>query len=351
MKKLSKKRLAWLNRQAILIRKAQRRKSGQAKVIPPWWHRSIDAPRIFSLRQKNTRAELLNFIDSIFSNKYPREKLRLNFQQTEQIMPEAMLLFLARLEQATTLKEQFSKIKIAPPINHNIRKQSRIMQVLSKVGAYELCNQDINIASTDETVFFWKKLHGNTKTPLNPKNIRNFLEDGEATTTSGILTVAVKEALLNILHHAYGSATGSWWAFVHVRGNKRTVVVCDLGIGIPGSIRQGGNDIQKQILSRVTRIADRLGHRPKDSEFIRGSVKYGASGTGNRHRGKGLPKMKQAIDSIDTSGALLNIFSNKGCYTVVSDRRNPILYDYPNSIGGTVVTWTIPINQDDVEER
>lgn len=349
MKKLSKHHWEWLKRRGILLRNKQKRNKCKppSKVIV-WWDRSIEAPRIFDLGNERYRTELLAFIDSMYATAKPAERLRLDFRGTERIVADAMLLFLARLELAVLDKTRFAKIKIALPINNDVRKQQRVRQVLTLVGVFSICGQNIHIQPTDDAVMFWKKLSGHTTNRLKPREINDFLEDN-ARGISNVLSAAFKEALLNIKHHAYHNDGGGWWSFVHIKDNATTVVVCDLGMGIPGSVKQADGEVQKQILNKITRFARRFGINPRDSDFIRGSIKYGASGTGQAHRGKGLPKMKQVVESIRSSGARLNIYSNRGCYTLRSGDSVPAaLHEYNDSIGGTVVTWTIPVDPNEV---
>lgn len=350
MRKISRHRREWLKQRELRIKRKQRRSKHTQTVSFKWWDRNIEAPRVFTLGDAWYRTKLIIFINNIFTNSKPAERLRLDFRGTEKIFADAMLLFVARLEQAVSDKGRFAKIKIAPPINSNLEKQNLIRQVLTLVGAFQLCGQKIHVEPTDDTVVFWKKLNGDSSNQLNPKEIIDFLEDG-ANGISTVLSAAVKEALLNIKHHAYDERKGGWWSFVHIRDNSRTVVVCDLGVGIPGSIRRANHQVQRQILRLITRFANRFGIEPRDHDFIRGSVRYGATGTGETHRGKGLPKMKQVVDSIDSPGAWLSIYSNKGCYTLSSGKRTPELREYRDSIGGTVVTWTIPIDVDETVEK
>lgn len=353
MHKLSKQKRAWLKLRSSKLVQRKVRKGSNSRSKPKdkkqekWWDRSLDAPEEFDLLDRHWRAELIGFIREMFKAENKNEKLRLSFQNTKKIQVDALLVFIARLEQAVGLSETFSLIKIAPS------KLNPINAVLTQTGALEICGQDFHInPQEDEAVVHWRKLQGNTTDKFDPRLIYRFLGETGGQKVSRVLFSAVKEALTNIKHHAYeGRKPGGWWIFIRTREDAHTVVVCDLGMGIPVSIEYGVEKHQKVVWEKIKKgVIEALGRPALDSEMIEESMEYGKSRTQEENRGKGLPKMKQVTELVTSARVVLRIDSNKGCYTKHSMLPKPSLSDYETSIGGTVVTWTIPLNVDEMIE-
>ena len=303
----------------------------------------LDAPRVIDIRSKDNRRQFLSFINKLLVVKSKKRYLRISFEATKHIIPEAMILFVSKLKQVCISNSDYHNIKVVPPRSLTCEDAEKIRQVLYRLRVYKITGQNITAECNHPQVINWHQMHGNVSDVFEPEKIKNFLQvDGRD--AESVLHKAFKEALINIQHHAYkSSSSGDWLAFVRAEGSIRTIVVCDLGIGIPESIAGGDNDAQKEIFGRVKKVANRFGRNPLDSEFIRGSVKLGVSGTGEKGRGKGLPQMKRVVDSIESSGSRLNIYSNRGCYTVFSGNITPQISNYKDSVGGTIITWSVPV--------
>lgn len=350
MKRLSKQTRQWLKQVHAKLRKQQSKPTGchhvNAAKKKPWWDRSVDAPESFRLREDDTHLTLLNFIEAVCTPEQPDEKLRISFKQTKRMHVDALLLFKANLERALQQKNG-GHIKIAPA------DLSSVNAVLTRVGILELCGQDFHInPSQDKSVLDWELLEGKAKDKLQPKAIHELLARSLGCDVPKVLFAAVREALLNIKHHAYKQGNGKWWLMtrLHKEDKVFTVVVCDLGRGIPNSIKQGDEATQREIWKKLQTFIESLplGSSLKDSKIIEESMQYGVSRTKQEYRGKGLPKMKEVVELSQTAKVGISIYSDRGCYTQLGGRETPILHDYPNSIGGTVVTWSIPMNADDV---
>lgn len=350
MKRLSKQMRQWLKQRQAKLRKQQSKPDVRQKtsntVKKLWWDRNIDAPESFRLRENDTHTNLLNFIKDVCTPEKPDEKLRIDFKQTTRVNVDALLLFKANLERELRRKSG-GCIKIAPA------DLSSVNAVLTRVGILELCGQDFHInPSQDKSVLNWELLQGDAKDKLQPEAIHQFLARTLGCNVPKVLFAAVREALLNIKHHAYRQGDGKWWLMtrLHKEDKVFTVVACDLGRGIPNSIKQGEEATQKEIRKKLQALLESLplGNSVKDSKIIEESMQYGVSRTKKGYRGKGLPKMKEVVELSQATKASISICSDRGCYTQLGGRETPILRDYPNSIGGTVVTWTIPMNVDDV---
>ena len=109
-----------------------------------------------------------------------------------------------------------------------------------------------------------------------------------------------------------------------------TVVFCDLGIGIPGTL-----PIKKPSLwKRFQNFGSQL-----DAHAIQEAIGESRTRTGLHHRGKG---MKQLVDVVARMGSgQVTIFSNKGSFTLKSNTES--IFQYKDNIFGTLINWRVPI--------
>ncbi len=352
MKKVSKKQKKHLkSSQALILKRNARRhqrklQKENGNKDKRWWDRSIDAPVYFSLSEEENHAELMNFIQSIYDNEKTNEVLRINFRNTRQMMVDALLLFVANLEKAIQQDHIFSSIRIAPS------KKRSVNAVLTQIGVLKLCNQDFHInPEEEEGIVYWRCLSGLVSKKLKPEEIFNFLKEAINQEPPRVLSKGISEALLNIKHHAYReNNSGTWWMLAHKNEEtkKYLIVVCDVGVGIPISINEGSEDYHKDIQAKLFDFFKKIGRKATDSEMIEVSMEVGKSRTGKTYRGKGLPAMKKVVEQFPDQSLMLNIYSNNGCFTQMSNKKKPILTQSNNSIKGTVVTWSIPLNVDDM---
>lgn len=338
MKKLTRKRRERIIKINLMLRKKVLHNKKEKTRY------SVDAPKIIDIRDKNNRKHFLHFISKLFLRRKVKGALRICFEKTKHITPEAMILFLAKLKLARSISRSYLDIKVVPPTDVDCEDAEKIRQVLHKVGVYEITGQSIKARCVHPMVTSWSVLKGNTSDPFDAAAVKDFLEIYDQQVDSA-LHKAFKEALINIGHHAFKRGKhGNWIAFVHINQDIRTVVVCDLGMGIPVSISQGSDDIQRELFNLVERLVNSVKRNPRDSDYIRGSIKYGISVTGKKGRGKGLAQMKQVVDSLENGKSKLNIYSNKGLYNVSSGDASASLEDYSGSIGGTIITWSVPVS-------
>ena len=306
---------------------------------------SVEAPKVFSLRDPVDHQNVLDFIDDIFSNLRPKEKLRLDFSKTEGMFVDAALVFMANLDKALKYRPAEALIKVAPA------KLRPINAVLTQIGVLELCDQDFHINPLEEGAADWLGFSGDSEEKFIPKDIYDYLEKAYKKPPPRLLFSAINEALLNIKHHAYcDSESGTWWMLAKKSDDKFTIVVCDVGVGIPVSLQVGVEEHQRLATRYAAKLFSKVKRPIKDSEMIRASMKIGESRTRQGHRGKGLPAMMNVIGQVKDKSLALSIYSNSGSFTKFGNINKPILTNYQNSIGGTVVGWTLPASIDDMME-
>jgi len=156
----------------------------------------------------------------------------------------------------------------------------------------------------------------------------------------------ISEAIANSTEHAYLEPRGTegvrlgrkrWWMFSQERDNDLTVVVCDLGIGIPRSLPL------KWEPGTLARIFDGVvGHGP-DVRAIRAAMRVGASSTGKRHRGRGLPQIWHELRNLGAKGVI--ILSNCGMLVWDGESGQERAREFTDSIHGTVIAWQVPLSR------
>ena len=254
----------------------------------------------------------------------------------------ATLLLTAELDRIKRILNEDLYVKISwssdPIVN----------QVLEQVGVVELCSQQADApkeSSFDESVRHWRYATGLKMSDVAGRALDRF--EGRITDKlqSG-LWKGVSEALVNSVEHAYLAPREPgqtqvdetrWWMFSQERDGELTVVVCDLGIGIPRSlpIRWGMEQLQD--------LLTRFGIHKPDLAAVRGALVLGETRTGRDNRGRGLPQIWWELRELGASGIL--ILSNKAYLLWDGRKEREISYEFDQSIGGTIIAWTIPISE------
>ena len=130
--------------------------------------------------------------------------------------------------------------------------------------------------------------------------------------------------------------------FAQEKNGRLSVVICDLGIGIPNSLPKTHEaGLVRRTLEAFSRAAKLKGYR--DVDFIRAALEIGKSRTQQPGRGYGVAQLRAVIESIEEGS--LRIFSNRGCYTYSKKLGNDIEKhdEYRTSIHGTLIEWSVPL--------
>jgi len=121
-----------------------------------------------------------------------------------------------------------------------------------------------------------------------------------------------------------------WWMFSQERDGWLSVVFCDLGIGIPGTL-----PIKKPTLwQRIELFGSKL-----DAHAIQEAIGESRTRTGLHHRGKGLKQLVDVVAHVDQGQ--IGIFSNKGRFTLKSQKES--ISQFTDSIYGTLIYWKVPL--------
>lgn len=304
----------------------------------------ISAPDIISLQSKGPRRALLNFLKRVrYSVLIRRNPVMLNFTDTFFLTAPGTVLMTAELDR---MKRQI----VVGDFNVRIRwsEDPVVNQVLHQVGIAGLCGQELdgnNESVFDESVRHWRYATGVQMNDIAGRALDRF-EGRIAENLHSGLWKGVSEAVVNSVEHAYLEPRFAdertpdetrWWMFSQVRDQLLTVVVCDLGIGIPRSlpIRWGLNELRD--------ILKRFGLHKPDLAAIRGALELGATRTGKGNRGKGLPQIWQDLKA--EGAKAIFIFSNRAVVEWNPDKGGERSHEFDGSIGGTIICWTVALNE------
>lgn len=292
------------------------------------------APSEISIGRETSRNELLKLISSTKDRLKNNKKVIIDFSKTAYAYSVGTILLYAELYKLG--QKYVNRLKIIPPANQ------RTKQAFKKIGLYRALKQKVATDINHEMVVDWKSAHG---TRNDAEEIGRILEQlSSVLTPEAIRSLfgATGEALINSTEHAYlnqdQNLPKDWWMFSHLKDDKLTIVMCDLGVGIPKTFPATHNT-EFKLLKAILPY-------PKDSDIILEAIGHGESRTGESNRGKGLPQIVKSINKIGKNSIII-IDSNKGRITYQGGSLKATKINYNQSIKGTIISWQIPIQKSD----
>ena len=274
-----------------------------------------------------------------------RRDLILDFTATKLIQPEGMLLVVAELDRIKRMVAGNKVLRCSLP-GGSAEPTQIVRQVLYQVGVLDLTSYDTSLfdpAEFHDSVRHWQYATG-TRVDEEPGNILEAYEGKIAPALMQKMQIGLSEAITNCLHHAYKAPRGDncpffgerrWWMFTRESDDQLTVVVCDLGIGIPNSLPLTWGK------ATIGKLLSNLGVKQEDLASIQLALRLGESSTGEGHRGKGLPQIWNATRA--SSAGHIAIHSGRGLLGYSGTRQEDVASQYRSSILGTMIVWTVPV--------
>lgn len=272
-----------------------------------------------------------------------KKQLCLRFTNVKYIKPSALLIIAAEIHRCRRILGNKKIIGIYPP-NKNIER------ILEDFGFFKLLGV-VPRKRTKTKTYPMEYIDFVSHTHEVKGTVRAFRESllGKSIQMSapakGRFYRGITEAMLNVRHHAYplnASKTnperGRWWLSGHVNKKSGDLIImfCDLGVGIPATLpKMYPIEIIRQILSVLPGI------NPDDGDMIKAAMVLGRTRTLETNRGRGLNDLRSFIDQAQAGE--LEIFSRKGYYKYSSDGSEST-ENNSVSIGGTLITWTVPLS-------
>lgn len=304
--------------------------------------RLIVAPEVMDLREH--RAETIAFLSDVLllTLRYGTPAA-LDFSSTKRVSPLALALSLAVIHRCRVLDGNSELLGGIHPIERAVRNQfqkSGFYKVLGvrhpdgklKAGfPRDYIEFETNQESLGKHAVKLKDALLGSKIKLSPR-------------AGSSLYRGITEAFNNAISHAYPPSVSysqntrrRWWLMGSFERRTRElhVIVVDLGVGIPRTIR-------KHVTGRFEQWLALIGiSSVSDGALIQAATRLGATQTGQKKRGKGLPDLKRLID--EARGGKLRILSNRGEYTYTAGSRESVA-TYAESIHGTIIQWSVPLS-------
>jgi hypothetical protein len=146
----------------------------------------------------------------------------------------------------------------------------------------------------------------------------------------------MSEAVTNTIHWAYkDNQPKEWRMFAQYKKGNLTVAICDLGIGIPCSLR-GKPELKEQLTSLIHKAKNK-----QDTALIDIAVESNRSRTKLSHRGKGLKDMLELVKDGTVGG--FRIYSNKGSFDYNALNKKESGKDFKSAINGTIIQWQLSV--------
>ncbi|WP_339426339.1 hypothetical protein [Pseudomonas proteolytica] len=301
---------------------------------------SFIAPPFFSLNGLE-RKVLVGFIKEIRESVISGSRaVFIDFRKTQKFIADGTLLFYAEMDRLLDHYPALT-LRCMQPFNQ------KASQVLQQIGFYKRIGKNAKVSTCEhDDIISWRMARGQGAVGEQYDKILGHYDGIITEALQSELYTGLTEAMTNAHHHAYITHRGDgirsspsykpWWMFSQEKAGMLTVVFCDLGIGIPGSLPHSSDDGWK----RWWGVMRRLGmHNRGDANVIRGAIRHSRTRTQLHNRGKGLIQIVETISEVDNGQAILQ--SNRGWYRI-HDRKETI-DDYELSIMGTIIFWQMPL--------
>ena len=298
----------------------------------------INAPSILGFSSFKSRMELVRFLNKIYRTTIKNnQKISINFSNSKNAESFGFISILSTIDRIQTIKGTSFVIGNEP-------LDDTASQVFHQIGLSKMLSLPNSRKVTHENVVYWKHVKGTRievdNAGLIIVDIINKFNIGDE--TSMTLYNGVTEAITNTVMHAYKNKVDDnnlhhkdkWWMFTGVKDGELVVVLCDLGIGIPASLREKHPSLVKKFFSYF--------HEHNDGELIRIAIEEGKSSSGESHRGLGMTEMKKFNKSIGKGE--LCIMSGNGGYWFFGDKDEEKTRNLIVPIVGTIVGWKVPVD-------
>ncbi len=292
----------------------------------------IPAPKLFSLIGNENRRILLAFIDAITDSIRVGKHVTIDFRDTTNLHPCGTLYFVANVENLLQLYPLKLSCRLPP--------DSVVQQLFQHIGLLQKLGQSSNCQVTAENVVRW---HYATGIDASTSAFQSLLLDhGEA--LGGLvprseLYDCMSEAITNTRKHAYplyDDDETQWWMFSQTTDDILTVVICDLGIGIPESLLHKPE--MKDYVRKLVLVAT---PKKQDQHLIQIATSTGRTSSRLSYRGKGLPQMLKFISQGEKGG--FRVQSGYGYYYFDAARQKSKAGTYAQQTTGTIVQWTLSL--------
>lgn len=314
---------------------------------------------MFTLGSIQDRSELLQFLTDLQRTLViERRPVYIDFSLTTKMVADGTLLFYAMVDKLAR-KDKIGRPGRSKMFRCSYPKDIVVEQVLQQVGIFGALGKVERADVDHDMVKHWR---GFTGVRLQGDKIELMQEVYQGKMVSDLMTtylnIGLQEAMVNCVHHAYEypqpaeergigkvETDPRWWMFGQEKDGKLSIAFCDLGIGIPTSLRQAEGETGKAEDDWRSPIIEEFlsvfGLHGDDGELIQAAFELGRSKTKKSNQGKGLGDIKRVVEEAGEGN--LTIHSGKGYYRYEPLGKSEKVHTYYDAVPGTLILWTIPI--------
>lgn len=285
---------------------------------------NIQSPTILCLNEDIHTKKTLNFLSKIEDTLERGHSAEISFSLCKEIRPLAALLLFSTINNIQ-IRYGFSRIKINIPSRGSaLCGDSSLMR--SGLWDALTCQNEIDI----ENLILNNNRFKTSQDPSIIKRVEEILTKIDNLSVEHVffLTMAIKEAVLNVIHHAYKikepslfppAINNRWWqcAWVNIRKKEVNIIIHDRGVGILGTY----NDNYKS-----------------SEDLLLEAMQQGISSTGLTNRGMGSEDMKSPVNQL-TGTQKLTVYTESYVYSYSSCILQPTVFERNDYICGTLVHW------------
>lgn len=323
----------------------------------------IQAPSKLDLYSKDNFEKFCNFIVRLGTASKYNNRVIICFRDTHRITAGAALRLLAEVSHLLKTHEGLSfACSVQNRRQGKYRNTDRVIEeVLQQIGFFSLIGQPERTPTKQADISIWRQLSGNLADGSLAASLLNSLPQTISKKSKAHLYKGAIEAMANSVDHAYPSENSDgevienrWWMLVGTKQDSITLIVCDLGVGIPVTLpKKHPESMLKSIFQKIGIIGN------GDAELIHASTFIKRTRTNQTHRGKGGADIRSITEHFPS--ALLSIRSNRGCYVVAGPTYPGKVRDdyraipgshgrewsasYNGSICGTMIEWTVSLKE------
>lgn len=282
---------------------------------------TLAAPQVFSLVEAPD--ETVKFLNE-FRKLLPTRRLRIkiDLEEVKKIHPEAVAAFVAIMESTNEGN-----------VVGNTPRDRDCARRLQSFGFFEHVKGGPSHGETAGTIrkkHTGRKVEGDTARDIIEFGLRNL--NGFPSTKHGPTYTIFTEAMTNTFQHAdQREGRQKWWAAVYYDAAKQAAcfTCVDVGVGILESFnfRQRWN-----LWVQRAGLLKQMDQGEKLRRLLNGDV---PSRTGEKYRGRGLPRMKESCNAGRINN--LSILSNKA----FADIGQNAYQELTNDFRGTIIYWEV----------
>lgn len=306
--------------------------------------RKIRFSGVISLGSSSDRQLLINSVEQmkIHASDPLVNKIILDFSTIKSLNSCGTLFLAAQIERILNSAEFSVAVEATYPNNSIVEQMFQHMGLLEKLG---LSSRIKKLDASDVTPWLYVSGYEGDLESVAEKLPRILVESTNLTLRMALLS-GMAEAVANSSEHAYYEETSKtevgrerqkWWLFARQVDEYILVAICDLGLGIPGTLEANWKDELAAILKT------RTGMKRKDHKMIELAFTVGKSSTNEKHRGKGLKDILKVVKEQHVGA--ISIYSNKGSFSIDNIAKTKYSGDDKSSIGGTIIQWKVPIEE------